>query len=483
MNFVSPINLRQFELQNPRLQNLPASPSSPLNGQFYLDTSVTPNRMRIWDGTNWWMNATHLNGVDATATPTASKIPIADGSGKLAVGWVSGVLAASNLTNGTTGAGTVVLSTNPVITTPTIADLSNATHTHLNAAGGGTLTAAAISNFDTQVRTNSLSQLASPTSTVNMGNQVLSNLGTPVNSGDATNKGYVDSLANGINVKAPVRVASTANISLNYTATAGTSLRGQITSAPNVVDGVTLVSGNRVLLKDQNTGAQNGIWTVTTAGSGSNGVWDRATDFDTDAEVKAGAFSFVEEGMANADAGFVLTTNNPIVVGGNSGTSLAFAQFSGAGSIAAGNGLTKIGNTLSAVGTAGRISVSGAGIDIDTAYTGQNSITTVGTITSGTWNGTPIGVPNGGTGATTAAGAKTNLGFLTRYTVDVGDGSTTSWVVTHNLNTRDVHVQVRENTGAYEFVGMRVQATTVNTVTLVFGSAPTSGQYRVVVEG
>jgi len=112
-------------------------------------------------------------------------------------------------------------------------------------------------------------------------------------------------------------------------------------------------------------------------------------------------FTFVEEGTVNADSGWVLSTNNPIVVGS---TSLTFAQFSGAGQITAGAGLTKTGNTIDAVGTSNRITVNADSIDIASTYVGQTSITTLGTITTGTWNGTTIAVANGGTGATTLTG-------------------------------------------------------------------------------
>jgi len=81
-------------------------------------------------------------------------------------------------------------------------------------------------------------------------------------------------------------------------------------------------------LKDQaGSGAENGIWIVTENGTGDNGSWDRATDFDENVEVTAGAFMFVEEGNVNADRGYVLTTNDPITIGGASGTVLAFARF------------------------------------------------------------------------------------------------------------------------------------------------------------
>src|SRR6056300_1720146 len=139
-------------------------------------------------------------------------------------------------------------------------------------------------------------------------------------------KEYVDAVKVGLDVKDSARVATTgSNIDLS--------------SAPAAIDGVTLSSGDRVLVKDQSTASANAIYTY--AGSGNS--MTRATDFDADAEVTSGAFVFIEEVTVNGDNGFVLTTDGSITVGP---TNLAFAQFSGAGSITAGDALSKSGNTL-----------------------------------------------------------------------------------------------------------------------------------------
>ena len=284
----------------------------------------------------------------------------------------------------------------------------------------------------------SLSSLSAPTAALSMGTQRITNLVDPTGAQDAATKNYVDTVAQGIDVHGSVRAASTASVTVTYNSTAGTSGRGQITAAPNTLDGVSLAANNRILLKDQSTAAQNGIWVVTTVGTGANGVWDRATDFDQDAEVTAGAFTFVEEGTANADSGWILTTNNPIVIGGASGTSLAFAQFSGAGQITAGAGLTKTGNTLD-VGQGTGISVAADAVAIDTAV------------------------------------------VVRKYATDVGDNSSTSIVVTHNFGTRDVTVEVFDNTTPWSRVSCDVLHTSTNTITLGFSNAPTASQYRCVV--
>ena len=252
--------------------------------------------------------------------------------------------------------------------------------TTLSATDIPTLTAAKISNFDTQVRTSRLDQMAAPTASVSLNSQKITNLATPTADTDAATKAYVDAARSGLDVKGSVRAATTANITL---------------SGAQTIDGVSVIAGDRVLVKDQSTASTNGIYVAAAS------TWSRATDADVDAEVHAGMFTFVEEGTANADSGWVLTTNNPIVVGS---TALAFAQFSGAGQITAGAGLTKTGNTIDAVGTANRITVNANSIDIASTYVGQTSITTLGTIATGVWNGTTIAVANGGSGATTLTG-------------------------------------------------------------------------------
>lgn len=252
--------------------------------------------------------------------------------------------------------------------------------TTLSATDIPTLTAAKISDFDTQVRTSRLDQMAAPTASVSLNSQKITNLATPTADTDAATKAYVDAARSGLDVKVSCRAATTANITLSGTQT---------------IDGVALIAGDRVLVKDQSTGSANGIYVVAA------GAWSRSTDADTDAEVHAGMFTFIEEGTVHADSGWVLSTNNPITVGS---TSLTFTQFSGAGQITAGAGLTKSGNTIDAVGTANRITVGADSIDIASTYVGQTSITTLGTITTGTWNGTTIAVANGGTGATTLTG-------------------------------------------------------------------------------
>jgi hypothetical protein len=138
----------------------------------------------------------------------------------------------------------------------------------------------------------------------------------------------------------------------------------------------------------------------------------RATDADNSptGEVTAGMFTFVEEGTTNADSGWVMTTNDAITL---DTTALAFVQFSGAGQITAGDGLTKTGNTINAVGTTSRITANADSIDIASDYVGQSTITTLGTVGTGTWQGTSVAGQYGGTGVNNSGKTITLGGNLT----------------------------------------------------------------------
>lgn len=223
-----------------------------------------------------------------------------------------------------------------------------------------------------------LSQLQPPTSAVNANSQLIQNVASPVSATDAANKGYVDTAIQGLDIKESCRIATTANITL---------------SGLTAIDGVTPIAGDRILVKNQTTASGNGIYVA------ASGAWTRATDFVT-GTATPNAFAFVEEGTTNANSGWTLTNTGTITVGT---TALSFAQFSGAGQITAGAGMTKSGNTLDVVGTANRITVAADSVDIAATYVGQTSITTLGTVGTGTWNATIIGVSKGGSGADLSA--------------------------------------------------------------------------------
>lgn len=538
--FVSDLDVNQNQIKNGRFETLASDPSTGnFEGRLFYNSTEKVIKWRTDSGVRKALHAVTSSTTALTSSETNGSISLAIAD---ATGSVAGLLSAANFS---------------LLTGATDANTGSAI---VRRTAGGNFSAGTI------------------TATTVTG------LADPVNASDAANKGYVDASRAGLDVKASVRVATDGSGTL-----ATSFANGQ------VVDGVTLVTGDRILIKDQVNTPDNGIYTVNASGAPT-----RAIDADTNTKVTSGMFTFVEQGTANADSGWVLTTDGAITLGS---TPLLFVRFSGAGQIVAGSGLTKTGNTLN-VGAGTGITVNADDIQISATYAGQNTIVTLGTVTTGTWsastilanrggtgqssyavgdilyadttttlakladvatgnalisggvgvapswgkigltthvNGTlPIGnggtgataftsngvvlggatlsstaagaaneilrvpsaggapsfgsinlasssavgstilpIANGGTNASTAAAARTNLDVPRRYSSIVPSGSTTATVV-HNLGTKECVVQVYEETSGIT-VYSDVTRTDANTVNLGFSVAPSASQYRVVI--
>jgi hypothetical protein len=248
--------------------------------------------------------------------------------------------------------------------------------------------------------------------------QRINGVGDPSLPTDAATKQYVDLFINGITLKDPVRAATTGPITL---------------TGAQTIDGVSIVAGNRVLVRNQVAAATNGIYIAAA------GAWLRSADADASAEVAAGLTVFVTEGTTNSDRQFSLTTDGPIVLGT---TELAFGQTATSGVVlSAGNGISTAGNAITVVPAAsGGILVGGAGVSIDNTFSG----------------------------------------LARRFSTNVGN-STVSTIV-HNLGTLDVQVMVREIAGGAVVIP-DINITTINELTLTFAVAPGVGVLRVTVLG
>ena len=237
-----------------------------------------------------------------------------------------------------------------------------------------------ISDFDTGVRTNRLDQMAAPTASVSLNSQTITNLADPVNTQDAATRGFVEATSQGLDVKDSCVAATTGNITISTALNNGDTL-----------DGVTLATNDRVLVKDQNTSSENGIYVV---GSSPARADDLAAGSDA-----AGMFTFVEQGTVNADNGFVCTSNKGSAVTGTN--NLTFAQFSGAGQITAGDGLDKSGNTLSVdLKANGGLVIESTEIAIDLAASSITGTLPVTKLTSLTSTVTELNVLDGITSTT-----------------------------------------------------------------------------------
>jgi hypothetical protein len=249
-----------------------------------------------------------------------------------------------------------------------------------------------------------LNEWSVPNASLSLNNQKITLLADPTTGTDGANKAYVDALVQGFVVKI-ARVATTANITLSGTQT---------------IDTIVLAAGDRVLVKNQTLGAENGIWVVAA------GAWTRATDLDAQSELIASMLVLVQQGALNNDTSWLLSTDGTLVLGT---TPLTFIQFNGLAQVIDGAGLTKTGNQLDVGGTAGRIVVNANDIDLATTA-----------IAAGTYNSLTVDTYGRATGGTNQPYVKVFRTAFTNATLVAG-----ILTVTHNLGQQFCQVQVWDN--------------------------------------
>ena len=447
------IDLAKNSLLNAKVQNLASAPSTPTQGQIYYDTTLA--KFGIYNGSSWdYMGTSTSTGDFSSNTSTSAdgEVVVFSGTsgktGRRATGTglaklTSGVLSTATSGtdyapatsgtgilkgNGSGGFSTATAGTdyyNPGGADVAVADggtgASNASGARTNLGlvigtdvlapngNGSALTGITQSQVANLVSDLALkAPLASPTFTGTV------TVPTPTNATDAATKGYVDNAVQGLSWKQAVRVATTANITL---------------SATQTIDGVSVVAGDRVLVKDQSTASTNGIYVVAA------GAWTRAIDADTSAEIDSMTV-YVEAGTVNSDTVWTLTTNDPVL----NTTSLTFAQVSG--------GVVPTATTT----TQGKVELA------TVAETEAKSSSVL---------------------AVTPAGLAT---FARKYTGLIGDGSATAIAVTHGLGSQYITAQVYDATSNQQ-VECDITLTSATQTTFTFATAPTTNQYRVVIIG
>lgn len=359
-------------------------------------------------------------GIDVTHSGTTITVAGEDAS-TTNKGVASFATANFTVTSGDVTAKSITLGSSTLSlgsTTTSIAGVTELTVDNLNFNGS------TISSTDTNGNI-----IISPNGTgkVDVSGSIITGLSEPVDPTDAATKQYVDTVAQGLHVHEAALVATTDTLAIlsggtvtyaNGTAGVGATLT--LSAGLTAIDGVTLANGNRILVKNQVNQAHNGMYVRTSAT-----VLTRADDFDTAFEVAGGDFTFVESGTLYGKTGWVQTFE-VLTVGTDT---IIWEQFSGQGLFIAGNGLTLTGNTFDVVGTADRITASANSVDIASTYVGQTTLTTLGTISTGTWQGTIVAGQYGGTGVNNSGKTITLGGNLT-----TSGAFTTTLTVTANTS-------------------------------------------------
>ena len=513
--FLVSIDLNKNELQNAVVQNLATAPATPSAGQIYYNT--VDNQLYIYNGTRWEVAGNAVQSGVLSARPAANTVDpgtifyatdnylfyYSDGStwqqtnafgtvtAQTSYGASSGNGSSTNYARADHTHGTPALGTaTPNAIAGTTGSAGSATtpskedHTHaFNPASDLPMNNFKLTGLGTPVSgtdaaTKAYADLMLPltggtmSGAIAMGTNKITGLGTPTADADAANKGYVDAVAQGLDVKASVVYATAGPLdAYTFTSTGGGTLTSNANEELDIDGFIVSAVGTRILVKNETAGnaPYNGIYTVTNPG-GLSAQWvlTRSTDANTSAEVTDGLFTFVEQGDTLASTSWVLTTNNPITL---NTTALTFTQFSGAGTYTASNGVLLTGQNFTFAPRAGfGLATGSSGAEVKLATTSGLSLA----------SDLAVGAGNGISVLTNTVAIDSAV-VVSKYAANVGDGTNTTYTITHNLGTRDVIVSIYDSASPYAEVICDVQHTSSTAITLLFSVAPTSNQYRVVV--
>jgi hypothetical protein len=456
--FLTPIDLGQNELQNARIQVLASAPSSPVAGQVYYDSTL--GEFGYYNGSGWVYPGT------------------GGGSGS-----VSTVSVAS--ANGFAGTVANPTSTPAITLETTVTGLLKGNGTGVSAAASGTDYAPATSgssalkgNGSGGFGTATINDLGSQTADYSANGHKLTSVADPSGAQDAATKNYVDAAIQGLQVKPTATVVATSALPAGTYVNGASGVGATFTvtaTGSTTVDGHVLAAGDLVLLTAQASAFQNGLYTVTTAGTtGVSTVLTRHPDMDQAAEFSGAFVPVGSTGTSNPNSLWLANPSGTVTVGT---TSIPFTELNRATDLAAGAGIAISGNTVS-IENGGVLTVAhgGTGTAALTGLVKGNGTSAMTAAVSGTdyapaTSGSSILKGNGSGGFANA-----------KFTAPIGDGTSTSIAVTHSLGTRDVIVQVYD---ASTFVQYEcdVTRTSATVVTLGFATAPGLNSLNVVVIG
>ena len=375
-----------------------------------LDANVTDAKLAANSVTNAKIADSAVNTAEIadSAVTTAKITDLNVTTGKLA----DGAVTTAKITDANVTAGKLAADS---VETAKIADgavtsakIANDTIVDADINSAAAIAQSKIANLTTDLAAKLALAGGTMSGAIAMGTNKITGLGTPTDATDAATKSYVDSAAQGIDWKASVRAATTANVTLASDLENG-----------DVLDGVTLATGDRVLVKDQSTGSENGIYVVK-----ASGAPDRSTDADSGAEVTANFAVFVEQGTVNADQGYTLTNNGAITVGT---TALTFTQFTGLGQIVAGTGLDKTGNTLdidsTVVTLTGTQTLTNKTLTSPTLTTPDLGTPSAATLTNATGLPVATGISGLGEGVATFLATPSSANLASALTDEAGSGT------------------------------------------------------------